>query len=192
MTERLKTDLGIEYYLIKPHTFKVCVSPTEFFCLKPNKRKFVKDNIAVVKGEYLVYSPHTSRYYYRVVHDYTNPYEQSSLMSLINQRRVYIQYSPESRTNISAHYKQLGLKYGAFVRHNELTLELEEWENNHRYEKGFNSHVRRITQELLKLKNHAQASSNHRGVSTEVEEDDGQPDTEQGTGTHNKETDNID
>lgn len=152
--EALQDNLGFFYYKEKPQGFSLCISPTEFFCLKPNKRKFIKDNIMVVSGNYLVYSKHSDRYYLRTIHEYTDPYKQSLLMQYIDDRRLYLQYAPESRTNISAHYTQLNLKYGAFVRHNELTLELEAIEKDMKFDEGVKSQVKRIQIELNNLLKH--------------------------------------
>lgn len=144
----LTDSLGFKYYKDKPKEFHLVTSPTEFLCLKDGKRKFCKDNVEVVCGEYLVFSPHSGNYYVRTIHPDSSPLTQSVLMQMIADRRISIQYSPETRTKISTHFNASGLTYTAFVRVNELLLELDELEATIKYDEGYKSHVQRVKKEI--------------------------------------------
>jgi hypothetical protein len=122
----LKDDLGFEYYETKPKEFKMVTSPSEFLCLKPNKRKFTEENTEVVVGsEYVVYSPHSGRYYLRRVHEYSNPFSQSALLGVIRKGRVFIKYTPEIRKQINVQYQREKVHYSSLVIINELIYELD-------------------------------------------------------------------
>lgn len=156
----LTDNLGFKYYLEKPKGFKQCISPVEFYCLKERKKKFSDDNIEMVEGQYLAFSPKTRKYYIRDIKPYTNPY---ALENLIKEGRIWIQYSPETRTKISVYFTSLGLNYKAFVRYNELLLEMEDLENSPvRYEGGFKSNIQRIKGEINYLLKHAQTTKHYR------------------------------
>ena len=124
--ELLYDDLGFAYYEAIPDGYNIVISPSEFFCLKQGKRKFIMENIDVVDGcSMVVYSPHSGRYYLRTIHPYTSPYEQSALMEIIRKKRVFIKYTPEIRAEINKQYQREKIHYASLVVINELTIELD-------------------------------------------------------------------
>ena len=149
-----KDNLGFEYYESPPRGYVIVTSPAELFVLKQGKRKFIKDNVEVACGStLLVFSEYTGRYYIRKVHDATNPYEQTTLMSLVKQRKLHILYDLDNKAKISQQFNQCGLQYYSMVKHNELTYEFDELVLTQKYNPGFESKKRMIEQELIKYSN---------------------------------------
>ena len=150
--ELLYDEIGFPYYNELSKDFKLVTSPSEFLCLKPNKRKFISENVEVVEGsEYVVYSPHSGRYYLRTVFPYTNPFEQSALMEIIRKKRVHIKYTPDIRKRINIQYQREKIHYASLVVINELVLELDFHEKWGKFRDDRYSNTARLTADIERL-----------------------------------------
>ena len=150
--ELLHDEIGFPYYNELSKEFKLVTSPSEFLCLKLNKRKFTGENTEVVEGsEYVVYSPHSGRYYLRTVFFHTNPFEQTALMEIIRKLRVHIKYTPEIRNRINIQYQREGIHYASLVVINEFIMELDFHEKWGKFRDDRYSNTERLTQDIERL-----------------------------------------
>jgi len=144
-----QNELGQYYYTNRPKVFNPVISPSQFFVLKPNKKKWIKDNIELVCGcEYLVFSPNRERYYIRNVHVDTNPYELQGLMTQIKNQQIYIKYSDEYKKRITKQSNDCGLRYNAMVKLNEIAYELNEIETSDKYRPDFQSVCNKLNTQI--------------------------------------------
>ena len=155
-----QNEVGFFYFSDKPKGYTVVLSPAEFFVLKDRKEKFIKDNIDLVVGcDYLVYSPDTGRYYSRVVHEHTSPYEQTALMEHINKKHIFILYKKEYRDKIIKQYKSCGLTYMAMVKTNEIIYELNEIEKHDKHRLDFQSVCAKLKSQIKWLSQQKKVST---------------------------------
>ena len=153
MSEILIDNLGFKYVELPPKGAILVTYNSEFFFLKEGKRKFVRANIEMVKGDMYIYSEYSGRYYLRELQLYHNPLEFESMRILLSLGRIHIKYDKDSANLIKRQYLNQPLTYNSWVRTNNLILELELLDSDDRHSEGVKSKIKRCEAEILQLSN---------------------------------------